>query len=145
MRVNQEKKKKKKKTTDQVNWPLGDSFIPSMKSQNGIFWMVQWWVLGHSKVASAKQSWHSNCSSIVSTTKPKSWLPKVGVWLDPQSSPWGHDEDMMRTTPSFSYKLDTSQENETTTRQDETSTVKLKKLSDQLLWCQLSNSSNPRL
>ncbi len=34
-------------------WPSkltlgGDSFIPSMKSQNGIFWMVHWWVLGHS-------------------------------------------------------------------------------------------------
>ncbi len=52
----QEKKKaqkqnesKEKKTTDQVNWPLGDSFIPSMKSQNGIFWMVHWWVLGQLK------------------------------------------------------------------------------------------------
>jgi hypothetical protein len=27
-------KKKKKETTDQVNWPLGEGFIPSMKSQN---------------------------------------------------------------------------------------------------------------
>ncbi len=44
----EKKKHEKKKTTDQVNWPLGDSFIPSMKSRNGIFWMVHWWVLGHS-------------------------------------------------------------------------------------------------
>jgi hypothetical protein len=48
-------RKKKKKTTDQVNWPLGNIFMPSMKSQNGIFWMVQWWVLGHSNVTSAKK------------------------------------------------------------------------------------------
>jgi len=26
--------------TDQATDPLEDSFIPSMKSQNGIFWMV---------------------------------------------------------------------------------------------------------
>ncbi len=39
MRVRKKKalEKKKQKTTDQVNSPLGDSFIPSMKSQNGIF------------------------------------------------------------------------------------------------------------
>ncbi len=42
------KAQRKIKTTDHVNCPLGDSFIPSMKSQNGIFWMVDWWVLGHS-------------------------------------------------------------------------------------------------
>jgi hypothetical protein len=40
--------KRKKKSTSQINLPLGDSFIPSMKSQNEIFWMVHWWVLGHS-------------------------------------------------------------------------------------------------
>jgi hypothetical protein len=32
--------KKKIKTIDRVDCPLGDSFIPSMKSQNGNFWMV---------------------------------------------------------------------------------------------------------
>jgi hypothetical protein len=42
------KTQKKIKTADHVNCPLGNSFIPSMKSQNGIFWMVHWWVLGHS-------------------------------------------------------------------------------------------------
>jgi hypothetical protein len=40
-------KKSVRKTADHVNCPLGDSFIPSMKSQNGGFWMVHWWVLGH--------------------------------------------------------------------------------------------------
>jgi hypothetical protein len=34
--------------TDQATDPLEDSFIPSMKSQKGIFWMVHWWVLAHS-------------------------------------------------------------------------------------------------
>jgi hypothetical protein len=38
------KRPRKKKTTDQGNWLLGDGFIPSTKSQNGIFWMVHWWV-----------------------------------------------------------------------------------------------------
>jgi hypothetical protein len=42
------KTQKKIKTADHVNCPLGKSFIPSMKFQNGIFWMVHWWVLGHS-------------------------------------------------------------------------------------------------
>jgi hypothetical protein len=42
------KAQKKIKTTDHVNCALGDSFIPSMKSQNESFWMVQWQVLGHS-------------------------------------------------------------------------------------------------
>jgi hypothetical protein len=36
-----------KKIADQVNSPLGDGFIPSMKSQDGSFWMVHWWVLVH--------------------------------------------------------------------------------------------------
>jgi len=36
--------KKEKNDADHV----GDSFIPSMKSQDEIFWMVHWWVLGHS-------------------------------------------------------------------------------------------------
>jgi hypothetical protein len=31
----------------QATDPLEDSFVPSMKSQNGI-WMVHWWVLPHS-------------------------------------------------------------------------------------------------
>jgi len=35
-------KKSMRKTADHVNCPLGDSFIPSMKSQNGVFWMVHW-------------------------------------------------------------------------------------------------------
>ncbi len=30
--------------TDQATDPLEDSFISSMKSQNGISWMVHWWV-----------------------------------------------------------------------------------------------------
>jgi hypothetical protein len=47
-KMNTKKAQKKIKTTDRVNCPLGDSFIPSMKSQNGIFWMVHWWVLAHS-------------------------------------------------------------------------------------------------
>jgi hypothetical protein len=42
------KTQKKIKTADHLNCPLGNSFIPSMKSQNRIFWMVHWWVLGHS-------------------------------------------------------------------------------------------------
>jgi len=46
--MRKKKAKKKIKTINHVNYPLGDSFIPSMKFQNGIFWMVQWWVLAHS-------------------------------------------------------------------------------------------------
>ncbi len=26
---------------------MSEAFIPSIKSQNGISWMVHWWVLGH--------------------------------------------------------------------------------------------------
>jgi hypothetical protein len=36
---------KRKNNNDQINWPMGDRFIPSMKSWNEIFWMVHWWVL----------------------------------------------------------------------------------------------------
>jgi len=39
--------------TDQATEPWEDSFIPSMKSQNEIFWMVHWWVLGHSSLLSS--------------------------------------------------------------------------------------------
>jgi len=46
--LGEKKAEKKIKTTNHVYCPLGDNFIPSMKSQNGIFWMVQWWVLAHS-------------------------------------------------------------------------------------------------
>jgi hypothetical protein len=42
--------------TDQATDPLEDSFIPSMKSQNRTFWMVHWWVLGHSSHVSAQLS-----------------------------------------------------------------------------------------
>jgi hypothetical protein len=52
-KTNYEKKKfqREKFLTDQATDPLKDSFIPSMKSQNRIFWMVHWWVLGHSSPA----------------------------------------------------------------------------------------------
>jgi hypothetical protein len=43
----QKKKKKAEKEKNDADH-VGDSFIPSMKSQNEIFWMVHWWVLGHS-------------------------------------------------------------------------------------------------
>jgi hypothetical protein len=50
-KTNYEKKRRFQREfflTDQATEPLEDSFIPSMKSENGIFWMVHWWVLGHS-------------------------------------------------------------------------------------------------
>jgi len=34
------KRPKENKNYLNVNCPLGDNFIPSMKSRNGIFWMV---------------------------------------------------------------------------------------------------------
>ncbi len=46
------------KTADQINWPLGESFISSMKSQNGIFWMLHWRVLGHSSIYIMPQQEH---------------------------------------------------------------------------------------
>jgi hypothetical protein len=42
------KAEKKIKTIDHVNCLLGGNYIPSMKSQNKIYWMVHWWVLVHS-------------------------------------------------------------------------------------------------
>jgi len=42
------KKKKKKKTQLQ---PQGLGFIQSKKLLNWIFWMVHWWVLGHSSLS----------------------------------------------------------------------------------------------
>jgi hypothetical protein len=41
-------RRKRKKVLTKETDPWGDSFIPSMKSKNRIFWMVHWWVLGNS-------------------------------------------------------------------------------------------------
>jgi hypothetical protein len=44
----------------------GDGFIPSMKSQNEIIWMVHWWVLGHSSPTLLhKTDYRTGCSSSV--------------------------------------------------------------------------------
>jgi hypothetical protein len=92
-----------------------------------------------------QNSWHSDCSSILLSRQQNKKGPNWHILLDPQSSLWGPHEDMMRTTPTFSCKLDTRHGNETTTRQDETSTVTFKKLSDQVLLCQRLIALIPRL
>jgi hypothetical protein len=60
---------------------VGLGFIPSKKSQNGIFWMVQWWVLGHSSRfigydlffnLKNLQSFVQNRSNLVSTSRNNS-------------------------------------------------------------------------
>jgi hypothetical protein len=75
---------------------MGESFIPSMKSQNGMFWTVHGWVLGHS--GSVVLHLH-DCSEVThGHHRKRSWGFSFcfGLWWSAAEEEEEEEEDMGR-------------------------------------------------
>jgi hypothetical protein len=68
------KKPGRKNDADQV----GDSFIPSMKSQNGIFWMVHCWGAGVTQAVKKEKVWNDNFDNVFIIPEPE--FAKYYTW-----------------------------------------------------------------